>query len=366
MANPKISILVETIDNTGDVFKDVLASLGFSEEKIAKINEKLPALITGFTLAGAAIGAAVAYTKKAVEETIAYGEEIKNITTLTGQTAEEASRLYQVAQNIGISYKDLSSILENATKKGVDTSIESLLALADEYNSLETPIQKVKFLTDNFGASGLAMGKLFEQGSEQIVAAMGEVNQALVLTDAAIAGLAEYERSVKELEGAWKSLSVTVGLNVIPTLQSLLNVLNDKEGWRAGGFERMFGTIKTDAWAAASAVRSLIAALLEFFSLPSGGRPDYAGGSNTGTSGWGNWYGSSGTQNSEGEHAWGGWESANTPYLVGERGPEIFVPGTGGKIIPNNQLGGGGGSEIDYDRLTRAMVEALERSSLVR
>ena len=27
-----------------------------------------------------------------------------------------------------------------------------------------------------------------------------------------------------------------------------------------------------------------------------------------------------------------------TPYLVGERGPELFVPSGGGQIIPNNML----------------------------
>lgn len=32
----------------------------------------------------------------------------------------------------------------------------------------------------------------------------------------------------------------------------------------------------------------------------------------------------------------------NGPAIVGERGPELFVPGTAGRIIPNNQLGGGG------------------------
>jgi len=39
--------------------------------------------------------------------------------------------------------------------------------------------------------------------------------------------------------------------------------------------------------------------------------------------------------------ALGGPVMGGTPYLVGERGPEVFTPNTTGKIIPNNQLGGG-------------------------
>ena len=47
--------------------------------------------------------------------------------------------------------------------------------------------------------------------------------------------------------------------------------------------------------------------------------------------------------------AFGGFRAAGgpvrgaTPYVVGERGPELFVPGSSGSIVPNNQLGSMGG-----------------------
>jgi hypothetical protein len=37
----------------------------------------------------------------------------------------------------------------------------------------------------------------------------------------------------------------------------------------------------------------------------------------------------------------GGYTPPNKPYMVGERGAEVFVPRTAGNIVPNNQLGGG-------------------------
>jgi phage-related minor tail protein len=42
--------------------------------------------------------------------------------------------------------------------------------------------------------------------------------------------------------------------------------------------------------------------------------------------------------------AMGGPVSSGSPYLVGEAGPELFVPGRSGTIVPNNALGGGGNS----------------------
>jgi hypothetical protein len=38
--------------------------------------------------------------------------------------------------------------------------------------------------------------------------------------------------------------------------------------------------------------------------------------------------------------------SADKSYLVGERGPEMFTPGAGGFITPNNRLGGGSSTNI--------------------
>jgi hypothetical protein len=38
----------------------------------------------------------------------------------------------------------------------------------------------------------------------------------------------------------------------------------------------------------------------------------------------------------------GGSVAAGKPYMVGEKGAELFIPGGSGTIIPSNQLGGGG------------------------
>ena len=42
--------------------------------------------------------------------------------------------------------------------------------------------------------------------------------------------------------------------------------------------------------------------------------------------------------------AGGGTVQRGRPYMVGERGPEMFVPNTGGRIVPNGALPRGGGA----------------------
>lgn len=42
----------------------------------------------------------------------------------------------------------------------------------------------------------------------------------------------------------------------------------------------------------------------------------------------------------------GGPVSANRPYIVGEKGPELFMSGSSGSIVPNNALGGNSGGGV--------------------
>jgi hypothetical protein len=67
--------------------------------------------------------------------------------------------------------------------------------------------------------------------------------------------------------------------------------------------------------------------------------------------------------------AMGGNVTANVPYIVGERGPELFVPQVSGTIVPNNKTSTGNvtinvyaPSAMDEEGFTRAVVTALNNS----
>ncbi len=71
-----------------------------------------------------------------------------------------------------------------------------------------------------------------------------------------------------------------------------------------------------------------------------------------------------------GGRATGGPVSGGTTYLVGEKGPELFTPGSSGNIIPNNRLGGGGGTinitvngALDAEGTARQIVDILNRAT---
>lgn len=61
----------------------------------------------------------------------------------------------------------------------------------------------------------------------------------------------------------------------------------------------------------------------------------------------------------------GGIATGGMPHLVGEKGPELFVPNMTGTVVPNHALGGGGVTVIiqtgasDLDQLIRKRVQVL-------
>ena len=66
-----------------------------------------------------------------------------------------------------------------------------------------------------------------------------------------------------------------------------------------------------------------------------------------------------------GGKAEGGNVSGSNSYMVGEQGPELFIPKTSGTIIPNNQLGSamGGGPQVVYNGPYIANMNAIDTQS---
>ena len=61
----------------------------------------------------------------------------------------------------------------------------------------------------------------------------------------------------------------------------------------------------------------------------------------------------------------GGGISANSPYIVGERGPELIVPSSSGTVIPNNMLGSMNSNQpsVTYNGPYIASMNAIDTQS---
>jgi phage-related minor tail protein len=62
--------------------------------------------------------------------------------------------------------------------------------------------------------------------------------------------------------------------------------------------------------------------------------------------------------------AMGGPVSGGSPYVVGEQGPELFVPHASGTIVPNNKMGGGSGSGSGSVTVNYNIAAGVSRAEL--
>lgn len=157
-----------------------------------------------------------------INPTVDYAASVRDLQRTIGATAEESSKLIQAADDMGISSGTLSAALQAAIRKGVKPTVEGIGALADEYNAIQDPIARTKFLMDNFGRSGAALAPLMEQGAAGI-AAMGDEAErmGLVMGQDAVDAARQYELAVDNLEDSMLALKIQIAEGVMPVLTNL-------------------------------------------------------------------------------------------------------------------------------------------------
>jgi hypothetical protein len=192
-------------------------NIGSGADLLSGLGISIPT--TPMQLFGQAIKAASDYLQSAVNDTVAYAEQVREMSRIIGASATETSTLIQVADDVKISYETLSGAMKIAIRNGVEPSIQGMADLADEYLSIQNPIERSRFLMENFGRAGADLGPLMELGSEGI-RELGAAAQdtGLILDEEAIAATREYEIALDNLTDSADGLKTKIGLELVPAL----------------------------------------------------------------------------------------------------------------------------------------------------
>jgi hypothetical protein len=178
---------------------------------------------------GDAFNTLTAGARSTINEFSAYGAKIKDISSYTGLTSEETSRMAQVFDDAGVGMDTLQQAAkaltqENAANvkeakkltdqigdlqkklaekpsdelraqlvdlqtqlKGVqpaaNLSIDTLARLSDEYLKIKDPVQQAIFLQDNFKRSGQDLAKVMLLGGDAIRENAKNVSDSLIIDD---------------------------------------------------------------------------------------------------------------------------------------------------------------------------------------
>jgi hypothetical protein len=194
---------------------DMLRGMGV---EVPKIN--MYSLGQGIKLVGDEIG-------KSLDSYMLYVGQVKELATYTGMSVEETSRLLQLSDDLGIKNTDLEASFKTMVNNGVRPNVIELGLLSEEYNKLKDPLEKAKFLTDNFGKSaGVEMARMMDLGKEGIYRMYGAVESGLVVTQTGIDKAGEYKIAMNKWEESVEGVRYKIASGLIPILITAMGYID--------------------------------------------------------------------------------------------------------------------------------------------
>lgn len=212
-----IEIKVKAVDQASSTFRNISG-------EVKGLGALLKTQLAGDIAAGMtrAFGSISKSVKGLIDETEAYTDQVRELSTLTGGTLEDSSRLLNVTDDLFISYGSLTTGLEAAVRKGIDPSVKSIAKLSDQYLKLEPGLARSKFLMDTFGRSGMDMARVMELGGQAIMEQSAAVDENLIVSQKSLQTQIEMKQATDEWNDALLSVKMAFVQDLLPTLTDFM------------------------------------------------------------------------------------------------------------------------------------------------
>ena len=191
----------------------------------------------------AAAGSIATFAAKAIGDfqdvAIAAGE----LADKTGLTVEEASRLAEVAGDIGIEtdaletsigkmnkvlgnspelFEELGVQIEYADDGTIDAN-ETFLNTIDRLNGIKDPAERARVASELLGKGWQSMSELIAGGSDKLRASLAEVSDAKVINTEELEKARRFRTSMDNLKDAAEDLSIELGNSLLPLVVTLVD-----------------------------------------------------------------------------------------------------------------------------------------------
>jgi uncharacterized protein YdaT len=227
----KVQIEFEGVDKLTAVSNKVQSELDATATKTKAANNTAKISFTevasalnlvqqGLQLAGKAYDATVGSTLK-------YANEVRQLSQISGESAENTSRFIQVLDDYKIGTDDALTATRALTKQGLSPSIDTLAKLSDQYRKLSSAEEKNAFIMKNLGKSGLQWVEVLNKGSAAILKQGDAVADGLILNQKQLDAARELEIAQDNLGESWQQISMTIGNKAIPAMTSAIDEFNN-------------------------------------------------------------------------------------------------------------------------------------------
>ena len=166
---------ITTSDALGDMFDNAMNTF-------VGINQGIELVMKAFDLLKGAYDGTVG-------KVLEIAGEVDELVRVSGDAPENMSALRLEAEKADVPFDDLYKALSNLNKNGVPPTLENLGKIATEYGNLEDPIDRARFLTEQFGEAGDDIAPMLEGIADGVTA----VDDAgLIIADAEIQASKDY------------------------------------------------------------------------------------------------------------------------------------------------------------------------------
>ena len=157
-------------------------------------------------------------------EAVNLANNVRSLRDVTGQSAEESSRLIQVLDDYKISVGDAEKATKKLATEGMEFNIQTIAKLSDEFLKLNPGVERTTFLYDNFGKSGDNFAEIMLQGSDAILAANDSISKNLILSDKQLKAARDYEKALDNTNDAILAYKVAIGNELLPVITEMATV----------------------------------------------------------------------------------------------------------------------------------------------
>lgn len=214
----KVEIIITAKDAASQVLRGVAGNFG-------SIGSAVQLLTSGGAFE-ALTSAIVQFGKKSVEATVEYANEVRKLSQVSGQSAEETSRLIQLSDDFKISTGDLTVAMRKLTAEGLTLNVDTLAKLSDEYLRLNPGQERAAFLMEKFGRQGVKFAEIMQQGGASIRNLNDNIDSNLILTSDAITQAREYEKAMDSWGEQTDKLQYAIGVGLLPALTAMIDEAN--------------------------------------------------------------------------------------------------------------------------------------------
>jgi hypothetical protein len=201
---------------------------GADKETVSGLYQIKRSLLDAAAVAGTFVAAGYA-VKKGLDETVgslvAYADEVRRTQNTTGLEAEDASKLIQILGDQKISYEQLEKVIRT-NGKAYDFSAEGLAKMSDEYLTLGNAQEQAAFMQERFGKQWIDFVPVMQKGGDAIRDAADAVSENLVLTQQAVDQAREYEVGMDNLSDSVQGFKIALGQEAIPVVNQFVDGLN--------------------------------------------------------------------------------------------------------------------------------------------